>query len=534
MERADWLLTSAQRGNPASRVDLRHVDGAAWSTGNDVRPLVHGAVYFAELLAAVRAQRAGDMLMFTDWRGDPDELLDGPESAIGDVLCDAARRGVVVKGLVWRSHLDRFQFSEQENYHLGEEIEEAGGECLLDMRVRPGGSHHQKFVVLRHPGRPERDVAFVGGIDLCHSRRDDAAHQGDPLAQPIADAYGSRPPWHDIQLAVRGPAVGDVEATFRERWTDPAPLSRSPRSRLRAALRDEDTRADPLPVQQPDPGPRGSHTVQILRTYPNRLRGYPFAPDGERSIARAYTKSLRRARRLIYLEDQYLWSESAVQPFAQALADHPGLRMIAVLPPLPDQEGRISTPMNLLGRIRALEVLRRAGGDRVAVYSLENHAGTPVYVHAKVCVIDDVWASVGSDNVNRRSWTHDSELSCAVLDETRDSREPMDPGGLGDGARVFARELRLSLNLEHLDRDGNGEAAALCEPGRAFAAYADSAAALDAWHDDGRHGPRPSGRLRTYHPPRLSRITRALTDPLYRVIADPDGRPRSLRRHNAY
>ncbi|MER5928160.1 phospholipase D-like domain-containing protein [Streptomyces mirabilis] len=190
--------------------------------------------------------------------------------------------------------------------------------------------------------------------------------------------------------------------------------------------------------------------------------------------------------------------------------------------------------MNLLGRIRALEVLRRAGGDRVAVYSLENHAGTPVYVHAKVCVIDDVWASVGSDNVNRRSWTHDSELSCAVVDETRDSREPMDPGGLGDGARVFARELRLSLNLEHLDRDGDGEAAALCDPGRAFAAYADSAAALDAWHDGGRHGPRPSGRLRTYHPPHLSRITRALTDPLYRVVADPDGRPRSLRRQGAY
>ncbi|MEU2780146.1 hypothetical protein ABZ646_47015, partial [Streptomyces sp. NPDC007162] len=78
MERAGWLLTPAQRGNPASRVDRRHADGAAWSTGNDVRPLVHGAVYFAELLAAVRAQRAGDILMFTDWRGDPDDGRDRP------------------------------------------------------------------------------------------------------------------------------------------------------------------------------------------------------------------------------------------------------------------------------------------------------------------------------------------------------------------------------------------------------------------------------------------------------------------------
>ena len=73
-------------------------------------------------------------------------------------------------------------------------------------------------------------------------------------------------------------------------------------------------------------------------------------------------------------------------------------------------------------------------------------------MHAKVCVIDDVWATVGSDNFNRRSWTHDSELGLAVLDEARDERAPVDPGGLGDGARRFARDLRLALAREHLGR----------------------------------------------------------------------------------
>ena len=38
-----------------------------------------------------------------------------------------------------------------------------------------------------------------------------------------------------------------------------------------------------------------------------------------------------------------------------------------------------------------------------------------------MCVIDDVWMMVGSDNLNLRSWTHDSELSCAVIDEDRDT-----------------------------------------------------------------------------------------------------------------
>lgn len=541
MELDAWMLTADERGNGATRLDRRRAERVAWSCGNAVRPLVHGATYFAELLRAIRAQRAGDLLLFTDWRGDPDERLDGPGSEIGTVLREAAERGVIVKGLVWRSHLDRFQFSEAENRHLGDAIEAGGGEFLLDMRVRPGGSHHQKFVVLRHPGRPELDVAFLGGIDLCHNRNDDATHRGDPQPLRIAAAYGPRPPWHDLQLAIRGPAVGDVEACFRERWEDPAPLTRSPLVRLRELVHGEDTEADPLPSQTPDPAPGGTAAVQVLRTYPNRLlRGYDFAPDGERSIARGYRKALRRARSLIYLEDQYLWSPRVVECFAEALSAHPDLRLIAVVPAFPEQDGRLTLPMNLVGRVTALDRLREAGGDRVGVYAPENHAGTPVYVHAKVCVIDDVWASVGSDNVNLRSWTHDSEIACAVLDESKDPREPHDPGGLGDGARCFARNLRLELSREHLDIEDADERESLtgpdelCDPARAFDAFAESAAALDAWHAGGRRGPRPPGRLRAYSSPSLSRTAMTLSKPLHRLLVDPDGRTFMLRRRNDY
>lgn len=308
--------------------------------------------------------------------------------------------------------------------------------------------------------------------------------------------------------------------------------------RLRAFAHHEDTEADPLPPQLPDPAPGGSHSVQVLRTYPNRLlHGYPFAPDGERSIARSYLKALRRARSLIYLEDQYLWSPQVVGFFARALHEHPGLRLIAVIPTVPEQDGRLTRPMNLVGRVAALDRLRRAGGDRVAVYGLENAAGTPVYVHDKVCVIDDVWASVGSDNINLRSWTHDSELNCAILDETVDGREPHDPGGLGDHARRFARDLRLELSLEHVDSGQPGSRFTpedLCDPEKAFASFAASAAALDAWYESGRRGSRPPGRLRAYHPPDMSRLTRGLAMPPYRLLVDPDGRPARLRRRNTY
>jgi phosphatidylserine/phosphatidylglycerophosphate/cardiolipin synthase-like enzyme len=460
---------------------------------------------------------AGDLLLFTDWRGDADERLEGPGSEVGPVFAAAAARGVDVRGLLWRSHFDRFSYSASENRHLGAEIEEAGGQCLLDMRVRVLGSHHQKLVVLRHPDRPEDDVAFLGGIDLCRGRRDDEQHEGDPQGRPMAKVYGSRPAWHDIQLAVRGPAVGDAEAVFRERWDDPAALSRNPVHIVGELVHREQRTARPLPAQGPDPAPCGHVAVQLLRTYPMRRPAYPFARGGERSVARGYTKALSLARSVVYVEDQYLWSTDVAGVFADALRREPALRMVFVIPRFPDQDGRISMSPTFIGRAPALEMLRAAGGNRVAVYGLENAKGTPIYVHAKACVVDDTWACIGSDNANRRSWTHDSELSAGFCDSS---------------STGVARSLRLELTHEHL-----GPAASdydLDDAAQWFNAFRDTAQALDDWHVGGRVGPRPPGQLRTYTQPAQSRSTRLWGGALYRRIYDPDGRRLGMRLSRRY
>ena len=249
--------------------------------------------------------------------------------------------------------------------------------------------------------------------------------------------------------------------------------------------------------------------MQVLRTYPDAHFEYDFAPHGERSIARGYTKAVKRARRLIYVEDQYLWSKRVADLFARAFADNPDLHLIAVVPRYPDVDGRLALPPNMIGRRQAIDACREASPDRVHVFDVENHEGTPVYVHAKVCVVDDIWVSVGSDNFNRRSWTHDSELSCAVLDDTQQ----------------FARDLRLRLMREHLDRAADGsEDGVLVDPGTAVQEIADAAEALDAWHASGRKGPRPPGRLRPHQPEKLGRLTRLWAEPAYRLIYDPDGR----------
>ncbi len=500
----------------------------AWTEGNLVVPLVDGASYMGCLATELARLGHGDQVRFTDWRSDADERLTDGGRAIGTVFSELCRHGVDVRGLVWRSHSDRLSFSAKENKQLATEINLAGGEVQLDERVRRGGSHHQKLVVLRHPGDERADVAFVGGIDLCHGRRDDREHSGDRQAVELDQRYGSHPAWHDLQLDVRGPAVGDLDFTFRERWTDETPLNHS--NPIRAWLSSRmsgDRIPDPLPHALPDPPPVGRHAVQVLRTYPCSRPPYSFAPDGERSIARANAKAFRRARRLVYVEDQYLWSSEIAKLLAVALSCSPDLHVIVVVPRYPDKDGHFSGPPNRVPQHRAMSILRAAGGDRVAFYDVENDDSCPVYVHAKVCVIDDVWATVGSDNLNRRSWTHDSELACAVIDADLDDREPLDPGGLGDGARCFARNLRLSLWAEHLGRPASDPE--LVDPARGFALWRQTAEALEHWHRQGRTGPRPAGRVRPHPFTPDPDITRSWADVVYRLLFDPDGRPLQLR-----
>ena len=165
------------------------------------------------------------------------------------------------------------------------------------------------------------------------------------------------------------------------------------------------------------------------------------------------------------------------------------------------------------------------------IYDLENERGDAIYVHAKTVVIDDVFVMLGSDNMNRRSWTHDSELSIAVLDEEEDEREPRDPAGLGDGARRFARDLRLRLWREHLG--------ATSDDGLWMRVEASIAGAMLRK----RSTPGTTAGSVAIDPPAGFGVTLlgrcppgsvSWAWPLYRTIVDPDGRPCALRRSRRF
>jgi hypothetical protein len=78
-------------------------------------------------------------------------------------------------------------------------------------------------------------------------------------------------------------------------------------------------------------------------------------------------------------------------------------------------------------------------GDRVVIAHPVTNSGLPVYVHAKGVVADDVWMSIGSSNMSRRSMNLDSEINAASID-TR----------LRRGTPLTAREFRTALMAEHL------------------------------------------------------------------------------------
>ena len=236
-------------------------------------------------------------------------------------------------------------------------------------------------------------------------------------------------------------------------------------------------------------------------------------------------KALEKARRLVYVEDQYLWGHHVGDVFTDALRRDPGLHVIAVAD-VPRPGRRV--PATAAARSSPGDD-RDDGGRPGAVYDcLENHAGTPVYVHAKACVVDDAWASVGSDNFNRRSWC-DSELSAVVVDRTTHR----DDGGGLHGA--YPLRLRLALGAEHLDRPFDpevdaGDDASLrrvmadcVDPLGMYETFAATARASTRGTRAGAEGPAAGPDPVAGHPG--SGRSHGRWRPPYLVLHDPVGRP---------
>jgi phosphatidylserine/phosphatidylglycerophosphate/cardiolipin synthase-like enzyme len=331
----------------------------------------------------------------------------------------------------------------------------------LDAKERPMHCHHEKLVLV------DDRVAYVGGIDLTSL----AGDRFDSSHHPRRAGLG----WHDACLRLEGPIVADVAAHFLLRWREVAPVPAP-----------APARGEPL---------EDGVEVQAVRTMPERI--YDALRGGEFTILESYVRALRAAERFVYLESQFLWSPEIVSLLAGKLRRPPtdDFRVLVLLPARPNN-GADDTR----GQLGVLVDADRRSGDATTRFlpctlHQPGAGGRPVYVHAKIGIVDDAWLAVGSANLNEHSLFNDTEVNAVLRDE------------------ATVREARLRLWSEHLERPADEVAG---EPARVFD---------EIWlphareHLERRRAGDPAA-ARCSLLPHVSRRAKALWGPLNAVVVD--------------
>ena len=339
----------------------------------------------------------------------------------------------------------------------------------LDGAHPPAASHHQKLVSI------DDRFAFCGGIDMTGDRWDTRAHLDDDRGRrrPGGQSYG---PWHDATSALSGPAATALAELCRERWL-----------RATGDTLDPVTGSTDIWPETLDP-PFTDIEVGIARTLPE-LEEFPAAHE----IETLFVDQIAAARRTIYLESQYFASRKVAEAIARRLDEADGPEIVIINP---DKAQGWLEPLAMdTARARLFETLRRRDvNDRLRMYHPVTEGGTPIYVHAKIAIIDDSELRIGSANLNNRSMRLDSE--CDVVVEAAGRTE----------VNTAITGLRDSLIAEHLGVESATVAATIAETGSLIAA-------IDKLRGAGR-------TLLPYEIPDLSGVEAWLAD---NEVLDPEG-----------
>jgi len=384
--------------------------------------LVDAADYFSALKHALLRARHQILLIGWDFdtriRLEPDRrTVDGPDR-LGRFLihCVGSRPDVCVNVLKWRLSMVQAGLRGMTPLFVLDWMTNERLRYRLASDHPVGACHHQKIVVI------DDALAFCGGIDMTTDRWDTPAHHDHDhfRRRPNGWRYG---PFHDVTTAVDGEAARALGELGRRRWK---------------SATGQDLPVPP-PGSDPWPGivrPRFRDVdVAIARTHPE------YGDQEEvREIERLWLAAIASARRTIYIEAQYFASRRIGKALGRRLAEPDGPEVVVVTP-LATKGWLEETAMGS-ARAHLLAHLREADrGGRFRIYTPRAERGRPIYVHAKVLVVDDRLLRVGSSNVNNRSMGFDTECDLAI--EAPPGREDVTSGIL---------DLRDGLVAEHLGR----------------------------------------------------------------------------------
>ncbi|HEX3434628.1 MAG TPA: phosphatidylserine/phosphatidylglycerophosphate/cardiolipin synthase family protein [Solirubrobacteraceae bacterium] len=379
-------------------------DGSLWAAGepapregNALEILIDGAQALPRIAEAIAGAR--QHVHIAGWHVTADFGLtrDASASPLRDLLGELAER-VDVRVLLWGgSPLPVFTPDRAAVRRVRDELMRGTRvRCALDTHERPMHCHHEKLVIV------DGQVAFVGGIDITSLGGD----RYDTSDHPMRSRLG----WHDAASRIAGPAVADVAQHFAARWRE--------------------TTGESIETGQA-PATSGDVALQVVRTVPEKV--YEAFPHGDFRILESYTRALRSARKLVYLESQFLWSAQVVEILAAKLRRPPAddFRVVVLLPAKPNN-GADSTRGQLAQLVRADD-----GAERFLATTISARTGRlsgPMYVHAKIAIVDDRWLTLGSANLNEHSLFNDTEMNIVTCDVN------------------VARQTRLRLWSEHLER----------------------------------------------------------------------------------
>ncbi|MCB2067263.1 MAG: phospholipase [Erythrobacter sp.] len=278
-----------------------------------------------------------------------------------------------------------------------------------------GCAQHQKIVVI------DDALAVCGGIDLTSGRWDTTAHlEFDPnRRRPGGSTYG---PWHDLTMMMEGDVARALELHGRARWVRGGGKVLAP-----AAHAEQSAWPDGLE-------PHFENVeVGIARGRP----AYGSDPAVD-EVEQLFVAQIAAARRFIYAESQYFASRSIAEAIAQRLCQPDPPEVVIVHPHAAEgwaeQVAMDPARAELVAAIREIDK-----GGRFHLY-VPYSGETPIYVHAKLLIVDDRVLRVGSANFNNRSMGLDSECD-VFIDCAR-------PGN--DHAEPAIRAIRESLLAEHL------------------------------------------------------------------------------------
>jgi len=289
----------------------------------------------------------------------------------------------------------------------------------LDHAHPAGAAHHQKIVVI------DDTLAFCGGIDTTTDRWDTRNHRDDHPLRKRPTTGRSYGPWHDATVAVDGDAARALGCLARERW--------------------KQATGDDL---EPPPPTESAWPKELLPTFEHVDIGISrTAPayggrDAVHEIERLYLSIIAGARQSVYIESQYFAARKIAEAIAERLREPDGPEFVIVNPETAD--GWLEEETMGSSRARLLALIRAADHHgRFRIYTPVAEKGTPIYVHAKIVVMDDRLLRVGSSNLSNRSLGMDTECDVSIA-----ARQ--DPFGDPDLRRRIAT-LRNDLIAEHLD-----------------------------------------------------------------------------------